>query len=95
MTKRKYYLVCLGNNGVIETSVSDYERSDYSFWIKHKSVIKKDYPNSRVRIYRDKKDPSLVDCILINYPNGKKDYIIAHTKYLQMIKSGKFKLKAG
>lgn len=89
---RKYYLISVNKNGIArEINVPLKRPASVGYWEKYqKPLIKKGDPEARVYTTKSKKDKTLVDYVTVSYPDGSKDYIVAHTKYQEMLKKNKF-----
>lgn len=91
---RKYYLIHIDKKGISKKIGAEYKNASMRYWQNfEKPLIKKDTPKAKIIIKGSKPDTTLVDSVLVLNPDGTKDYIVAHTKYQQMLKENKFKFK--
>lgn len=91
MSTRKYYLIHINRNGIAKQIDTANKPASKSYWEGYqKHLIKKDDPKARVKIYGSNGENPLVDYVIVSYPEGSKDYIVAHTKYQEMLIKNKF-----
>lgn len=91
MSTRKYYLIHINRNGIAKQIDTVNKPASKIYWKNcEKPLMKKDDPKSRIAIYGTNGKNPLVDCVIVSNLDGSKDYIVAHTKYKEMLIKNKF-----